>query len=278
MKQALEKKLKKIAFKIRKRIIEVACKSRSAHVGSALSCVDLLVALYFNQLQNLEKKNWKKRDKFILSKAHAAMGLYAVLAERRLITQRDFYGYFQDNGTLPAHLDRFDSQGRLREAIEVSAGALGHGFNMAIGMSYGYKLRGDKRRVYCLIGDGESQEGSVWEGALFGAKLKVDNLTVIMDFNNLQGYGRPTEICYFKPIAEKWKAFGWQPYQINGHDFGEILSALKKPHYGKPKIIIAKTVKGKGVAFMENEMKWHYYLVTEELKERALQKLCQLTL
>ncbi|KPK96592.1 MAG: transketolase [Omnitrophica WOR_2 bacterium SM23_72] len=272
----IEDRLRNWAKDIRKSIIEVACKSKSAHVGSALSCTDLLVALYFHKLKNLDKKNWKRRDIFILSKAHAAIALYAVLTKKGLINQGQLYRYFQDDGSLPAHLDRFDSQGHLRKGIEVSAGALGHGFNMAIGMSYGYKLRGDKRKVYCLIGDGESQEGSVWEGALFGAKLKVDNLTVLLDFNNLQGYGRPTEICHFMPIAQKWKAFGWEPYQVDGHDFREIIDALQKPHRGKPKIIIAKTIKGKGVPFMENEMKWHYYMVTDELKEQAMQKLCAL--
>ena len=200
------------------------------------------------------------------------------MTKKGLISQAQFDRYFQDNGSLPAHLDRFDAQGKPRKGIEVSAGALGHGFNMAIGMAYGYKLRGDRRKVYCLIGDGESEEGSVWEGAMFGAKLKVDNLTVLLDFNNLQGYGRPTQICHFNPIADKWKAFGWQPYQVDGHNFREIAGVLQEPHHGRPKIIIARTIKGKGVAFMENEMKWHYYLVTDELKEKALQKLCQLSL
>ena len=264
----LDKKLKEIANEARKLIIDVACCSKSAHVGSSLSCVDLLVALYFHELK-INKAKWDKRDIFILSKAHGAMAFYSVLALKGLISSKILKNYFKNNGSLPAHLDRFTAKG-----IEASTGSLGHGFNIALGMAYAYKLKGDKRKVYALIGDGESQEGSIWEGALFAPKLGVDNLTVIMDYNNLQGYGRPTEICYFEPVIKKWEAFGWQPYRINGHNFNEIIAVFKKPHNGKPKIIIADTCKGKGVAFMENQMKWHYFIVTEELKEKALQGIC----
>lgn len=265
----LEKKLSQIATEVRNLIIEVACKSKSPHVGSSLSCVDLLVSLYFHELR-MDRKNWRNRDIFILSKAHAALSLYAVLATRGIITKKTLEGYYQNNGTLPAHLDRFSAKG-----IEISAGALGHGFNMALGMAYGYKLKKDKRKVYVLIGDGESQEGSIWEGALFASKLGVDNLTAILDYNNLQGYGRPTEICHFEPVIGKWKAFGWETCKINGHKFNEIISAFKNSNNnGKPKIIIAETIKGKGVHFMENEMKWHYFVVTDELREKAVQELC----
>ena len=262
-----ERKLSQVAKEVRKFIIEVACKSKTPHVGSSLSCVDLLVSLYFHEL-NIDQKKWDNRDIFILSKAHAAVALYAVLAIKGIISKETFNKYFQNDGSLPAHLDRFSAKG-----IEVSAGSLGHGFNMALGMAYGYKLKKDKRKVFVLIGDGESQEGSVWEGALFAAKLRIDNLTAIMDYNNLQGYGRPNEICYFEPVIDKWKAFGWETYRVDGHNFKEIIAAFKKPHNVKPKIIIADTRKGKGVSFMEDEMKWHYYIVTEELREKALQEL-----
>ncbi len=259
---------KNIAKQARRLIIDVACRSKSAHVGSSLSSVDLLVALYFHALK-IDRKNWQKRDIFILSKAHAAMALYAVLSLKKFITRNTLERYFQNDGTLPAHLDRFSEK-----CIEASCGSLGHGFNMAIGMAYGYKLRKDKRKFFTLIGDGESQEGSIWEGALFASKLGVDNLTAILDYNNLQGYGRPTELCHFEPIVEKWKAFGWQPHKVDGHNFTQIFKALKQPNKGKPKIIIARTVKGKGVPFMENENKWHYFIVTDELKKEALKNLC----
>lgn len=265
----LEKKLKKIANEVRQLIIEAACRSRSAHVGSALSCVDLLVALYFQEMK-INKKNWEQRDIFILSKAHGAMALYAVLTVKGIISKKTFQGYFQNDGSLPAHLDRFIARG-----IEVSAGSLGHGFNMALGMAYGLKLKKDKRRVFVLIGDGESEEGSIWEGALFAPKLGLNNLTAIMDYNNLQGYGRPNEICHFEPIVDKWRAFGWKVERVNGHNFTAINAALKKPQRDKPKIIIADTRKGKGVSFMENEMKWHYFIVTDEIREKAIQDLCR---
>lgn len=264
----LNKKLEKIAIEARKLIIDVACCSRSAHVGSSLSCIDILVALYFHQL-HIDKKKWDKRDIFVLSKAHGAMAFYATLHLKGLIGRKALSEYLQNNGTLPAHLDKFTNR-----AIEVSAGSLGHGFNIALGLAYGCKLKGDKRKIYALIGDGESQEGSIWEGALFASKLGIDNFTVIMDHNDLQGYGRPSQICYFEPIADKWKAFGWQVYRVDGHSFKALISAFNKPHNGKPKIIIADTCKGKGVPFMENQMKWHYFIVTEELKEKALKSLC----
>lgn len=264
-----EKDLSLIAIEARKLIIEAACRSRSAHVGSSLSCVDLLVSLYFHEM-NINKENWDKRDIFILSKAHAAMALYAVLTIKGIITTKTFEGYLLNDGTLPAHLDRFTSKG-----IEASTGSLGHGFNMALGMAYAYKMRQDPKRVFVLIGDGESQEGSIWEGALFASRLGIDNITVFLDHNNLQGYGRPTEICQFEPVIDKWKAFGWDVYRVNGHHFNEIISATQEPNKGKPKVIVADTIKGKGVPFMEDEMKWHYFIVTNELKERALQDLCK---
>lgn len=264
----MNRKLSKIAQEARKLVIEAACRSKSAHVGSSLSCIDLLVSLYFHEM-NLSDTNWDDRDMFVLSKAHAAMALYAVLTLKGLIDKKKFEGYLLNNGTLPAHLDRFTSKG-----IEVSAGSLGHGFNVALGMAYGYKVKKNNRRVFVLIGDGESQEGSIWEGALFASKL--DNITVIIDHNNLQGYGRPTEICHFEPVLDKWRAFGWEPYRVDGHNFTEIIDAFQKSNNGKPKVIIADTTKGKGVSFMEDEMKWHYFVVTEELREKAIEELCKL--
>lgn len=263
----MEKDLIQIAEEVRKLIIEVAHRSKSAHVGSSLSCVDLLVALYFNEL-HIDEKKWSGRDIFILSKAHAAMALYAVLTRKGLMDKETFIKYLQNDGTLPAHLDRFTAKG-----IEASAGSLGHGFNIALGMAYGYKIKQNTRKVYTLIGDGESEEGSIWEGALFAPKLEIDNFTAILDYNNLQGYGRPNEICSYEPIIDKWKSFGWETCRINGHNFIEIDNALKKPNNGKPKIIIAETVKGKGVSFMENELKWHYFIVTDEFREKAMQDL-----
>ena len=243
----------------------MAHNSKSAHVGSSLSCTDILTVLYFD-IMKLEP--WEDRDIFILSKAHGAMALYATLAERTIINKDVLRGYLQNNGTLPAHLDKFTIKG-----IEVSAGSLGHGFNMGLGIAYGFKKRNLKRKVYALIGDGESQEGSIWEGALFGSKLGLDNFTVILDYNNLQGYGRAKEICSYEPVRDKWEAFGWNTAVVNGHDIPALREAFKEKTKNKPNIIIADTIKGKGVSFMENKLEWHYYIVTGEHKDKALGEL-----
>lgn len=261
-------KLEAFAQRARKLIIEIACRSKSPHVGSALSCVELLVAMYFHCLR-INKENYKKRDIFVLSKAHAALALYSILTLKGFMSRRVLESFSQNNGSLPGHLDR-----KINRYVEVSAGSLGHGFNMALGMAHGYKIRGDKRRVYALIGDGESEEGSIWEGALFASKLRLDNFTAIIDYNNLQGYGRPRELCHFEPVEDKWRAFGWKTLRINGHDFKQIVDALQKPHNGSPMVIIADTTKGKGVDFMEDELKWHYFIVTDEIREMAIQNLC----
>jgi transketolase len=254
-----------ISKEIRKTIIKLANKSKSPHVGSSLSCVDILTVLYFDVL-NFQP--WEMRDIFILSKAHAAMALYSTLATRGIIDKKLLDGYYQNEGTLPAHLDRFTAKG-----VEVSAGSLGHGFNIGLGMAFGFKKKKQNRKVYTVIGDGESQEGSIWEGALFGSKLGLDNFTAIMDYNNLQGYGRARELCSFEPIKSKWQAFGWHAIEINGHDLDDLKGAFCEVTDGKPKIIIAHTTKGKGVSFMQDQLIWHYYIVTDEHKEKALQEL-----
>lgn len=253
------------ALRIRRTIIEMANRSKSPHVGSCLSCSDILAVLY-DDILRLEP--WSSRDICILSKGHAAMSLYSALYAKGILTEHDIEGYYQDNGTLPAHLDRCPEKG-----IEVSAGSLGHGFNMGLGMAYGFKKQNSDRRVFAVIGDGESQEGSIWEGALFAGGLGLDNFTVIMDHNNLQGYGRPTEICAFEPMREKWSAFGWHAIEVDGHDHEALHAALIEDSRGTPKILIAKTTKGKGVSFMEDQLIWHYYMVTDEHKRQALEEL-----
>lgn len=254
-----------ISRQIRREIIEMAHRSKGPHVGSALSCVEILTTLYFDRLR---LDAWEERDIFIMSKAHAAMALYATLAARGIIARELLAGYCRDDGELPAHLDRFSVRG-----VEASSGSLGHGFSIGLGMAYGLKKRETGRQVYVLIGDGESQEGSVWEGALFAPRLGLDNFTAIMDYNNLQGYGRPRGLCSFEPVRAKWEAFGWHVIEADGHDSGALSSALHEDTPGKPRIIIARTTKGKGVSFMEDELNWHYYIVTDEHWEKALREL-----
>lgn len=253
------------ACQIRRTIIEMANRSKSPHVGSCLSCSDILAVLY-DRVLRLEQ--WDNRDIFILSKGHAAMSLYSVLHAKGILTEQDIEGYYQDAGTLPAHLDRCTDKG-----IEVSAGSLGHGFNMGLGMAFGFKKKNSDRKVFAVIGDGESQEGSVWEGALFASKLGLDNFTAIMDHNNLQGYGRPTEICSFEPMKAKWEAFGWYVLEVDGHDHLALHNAFTAASPGRPKLVIARTTKGKGVSFMEDQLIWHYYIVTDEHKRQALDEL-----
>lgn len=257
--------LAQIAKEIRKTIIHLAHRSRGPHVGAALSCADILAVLYFRILRLAP---WEQRDIFILSKAHAAMALYSTLHGKGIISDEQIAGYYKNNGTLPAHLDRFTSN-----YIEVSAGSLGHGFNIGLGMALGFKKKNEARKVYTLIGDGESQEGSIWEGALFAPKLGLDNFTAIIDFNNLQGYGRACDLCSFQPIKLKWEAFGWHAIEIDGHDYEALQSACMEDTNGKPKIIIANTIKGKGVSFMEDQLIWHYYIVNDEHKASALEEL-----
>lgn len=258
-------RLKGAAAAIRRDIIEMAYLSGGPHVGSALSCADILSVLYFGVLR---LNPWEKRDIFILSKAHAAMAIYAALSARGIMPAARLKTYCLEDGSLPAHLDLMTGDG-----VECSGGALGHGFNIGLGMACGFKNRVSDRHVYVLIGDGESQEGSIWEGALFAPRLGLDNFTAIMDCNNLQGYGRPNDLCCFEPVAAKWEAFGWHVCEVDGHDCSAIMQALKENSLGKPKIIVARTIKGKGVSFMENQLIWHYYVVTEEHRANALKEL-----
>lgn len=253
-----------IATNIRKNILHIANLAGSPHIGSALSCADILTALYFDIL-NLE--NHDNRDLFILSKAHSAMALYATLYEKGLLTKEEMEGYYQNGGSLPAHTDRFTNP-----YIEISAGSLGHGLPMAVGMAHALKLDKSNRKVFVLMGDGESQEGSVWEAAMLAPKLELNNLTVLIDRNNLQGYGRADELLSYEPIDKKFEAFNWEVLRINGHNANAIKDAVHMKT-NKPKMIICDTIKGKGVSFMEDQLIWHYYIVTDEIKQKAIVEL-----
>ncbi len=256
--------LKQLATNIRKNILHIANLAGSPHIGSALSCVDILTTLYFDTL-NLE--DYENRDLFILSKAHSAMTLYATLHEKGLLTKEEMEGYYQNGGTLPAHTDRLTNP-----YIEISAGSLGHGLPIATGIAHALKLKNSEAQVYVLMGDGESQEGSVWEAAMLAPHLELNNLTVFIDRNNLQGYGRASEILSYEPIDKKFEAFNWEVLRIDGHDHVAIKEAIDLKT-NKPKMIICDTIKGKGVDFMEDKLIWHYYVVTDEIKQKALKAL-----
>lgn len=263
-------RLSALARDMRLLILETANKSRCGHVGSCLSIVDILTYLYQYDL-NIQPGNTGSadRDYFILSKGHAALALYTTLYQKGILSRNMLDGFIADNGTLPAHLDRFSAPG-----IEVSSGSLGHGLSIGLGLAHGHKLKGKKNRFVVLMGDGEMQEGSVWEAAMLAPRLGVSNLTAIVDHNNLQGYGRPTELMHFEPIEDKWRAFGWNVLSANGHDFDEIHGALNTSFDNdRPRVLILRTVKGKGVSFMEDEMKWHYFIVTDDILEQAVREV-----
>lgn len=254
-----------VAKEIRKTIIEMAHDSKGPHVGSALSCADILSTLYF-RVMHIPVPFRGERDYFLLSKAHSAMALYATLFHKGVMSQEQIAGYYQNGGTLPAHTDR-----ELNDYIEISAGSLGHGLPIAVGLAHSVKLRKEQNRVFVLMGDGEMQEGSIWEAAMLAPKIGLDNLTVLIDRNNLQGYGRATELLSFYPIEEKWQSFGWDAVTVDGHDEEMIAQACSKGD--RPKVVICDTTKGKGVSFMEDELKWHYFLVQDDHKTQAMEEL-----
>jgi len=260
--------LEQISKNIRKSIVTMNAKSFASHSGTALSAVDILSVLYF-KIMNVDVNNPKllNRDKFILSKGHGSSALYGTLAEKGFFDKKLLEGFYLDNGLLPGHLDKEAVPG-----VEVSSGSLGHGLSLGIGMSIANKVDKLDGHVYVMCGDGELDEGSVWEAIMLAPHKNLDNLTLIIDYNKLQGYGNTNEVINLEPLHEKFKAFNWNVIEINGHDFQEIEQALIAIA-DKPKVIIAHTIKGKGVSFMENEFVWHYKSPNEEQLKQALEEL-----
>lgn len=271
MDKAKEIELKKIATEIRKDIIIQTASAGSGHPGGSLSGVEILTYLYFVEM-NIDPKNPKdpNRDRFVLSKGHASPLLYAVLAEKGFINKDDLKGFRQIFSNLQGHPDMKKTPG-----VEISTGSLGQGLSVANGMALAAKLDNRNYRVYVLLGDGEIQEGQVWEAAMTAAHYKLDNLTAFLDHNGLQIDGKITEVMSPEPVYEKFKAFGWHVIKIDGHDFNQIEAAVNeaKTIKGKPTIIIAETIKGKGVSFMENQAGWHGTAPNKEQAEMALQEL-----
>ena len=229
---------------------------------------DILYTLYFRHL-NIDPKQPQKadRDKFILSKGHASAALYATLAERGFFPNEYLNKFHIDCGILPGHLDKDAVAG-----VEASAGSLGHGLSIGIGLALSNRREGNPGRVYVLLGDGECNEGSVWEAAMLASTLRLTNLTAIIDRNRLQGFGRTDEVINQTNMAERWKSFGWEAHEVNGHDLAELEQAFSLPHTG-PKVIIAHTIKGKGVSFMEDRLEWHYKSPNAEHYMQALKEL-----
>ena len=256
-------KLKDIASKLRARIIETSSLTKTPHLGSCLSCIDMLVALYFDELDiNPEMPNDIMRDRFILSKGHGAPALFQTLAERGYYPVSDLDSYGEDGGVFAEH----PPTPKYLSGIEAATGSLGHGLPMGLGMALAAKAQGHNYRVFVMLSDGECNEGSTWEAAMFAGAQKLDNVVVLIDFNKWQATGRSEDIMALNPMPEKWQAFGWGTYEIDGNDMQEILSTLEglPDGRGKPVVIVAHTVKGKGVSFMEDDNNWHYRIPTEE--------------
>ncbi len=260
--------LKEMSRVIRKDILKMVMKAGEGHIASAFSCVDLLSVLYFHIINvDPEEPAWEERDRFILSKGHGCSALYSVLARRGFFSPDDLNTIGERDSIFGGHPDKYKVPG-----VEVSTGSLGHGLSVGIGMSLAAKRDKKHYNVYVLLGDGECQEGSIWEAAMFAPAHRLDNMIAIVDFNGLQAIGETDDIITLKPFAEKWESFGWAVKEINGHDYNEIMDAMSQFPFseGKPSVIIANTVKGKGVSFMENQIMWHARATTDEEYKQAL--------
>lgn len=236
------KSLEKIALDVRKDILTMSMNAQSAHSGGALSCVEILLALYFEVARTFPKNaQSEKRDRIIFSKAHDAKALYSVLAQKGFFSKNVLETYEQNGSILAGHSTKDKVPG-----VESSTGSLGHGLSIACGLALGLRLKKNKARVFAILSDGECDEGSTWEAALFASHHRLSNLTVIIDYNKLQGFGFTKDVLELEPFEDKWKAFGFQTSQINGHNFKQLVSKLRTASLHKPNLIIAHTIKGQG--------------------------------
>lgn len=267
--------LEEIAGRVRAHILIATHRAQGGHVGGPLSCTDMLVALYFQVLRiDPAFPGRPERDRFILSKGHSCLALYAVLAERGFFPIEELLTFDAIDSRLQGHPDMTRTPG-----IDMSSGSLGQGLSPGIGMALGARIRGEDFHTFVMLGDGESQEGQVWEAAFIGARYGLDNLTAILDWNGLQQYGWHGKDGHILPPIEeparKWESFGWHAVETDGHDMAEFVAAVEKAGdmKGKPTIIIAHTRKGKGVSFMEGRYEWHARAPNDRELEEALREL-----
>lgn len=264
-------KLKQTAKEIRKSIVEEVYSAQSGHPGGALSCADILTVLYFNQMNiSPERRNDPDRDRLVLSKGHASAALYATLAQRGYFSKDDLKNFRKIGSFLQGHPDMKKVPG-----VDMSTGSLGQGLSVANGMAISSKM--DKRgfRVYCILGDGELEEGQIWEAAMSAVHYKLDNLCVIVDNNKLQIDGKVSEVMSVAPIKEKFESFGFETFEVNGNNIDELITVIQKTKTvkGKPSVIIADTIKGKGISFMENQVGWHGKAPKQEEYEIAINEI-----
>ena len=264
-------KLNDIARKVRKNIIEQVYTANSGHPGSALSCVEILTVLYFNQM-NIDPEDPRKenRDKIVLSKGHASPALYSVLAQRGYFDIEELKEFRKLGSRLQGHPDVKKLPG-----VDMSAGSLGQGLSSACGIAIANKLKKSEDRVYCILGDGETEEGQIWEAAMTAAHYKLDNLCVVIDNNNLQIDGKIEDVINPYPIDKKFESFGFEVLKCNGHDVNDLINTFEqaKKIKNRPVVVIAKTVKGKGISYMEDKAEWHGKAPNEEQYKLAINEL-----
>ena len=263
--------LQQLAQSVRIKTTEMISRARSSHIGGNFSMAEIITVLY-DEILNVSPDHLDdpNRDRFILSKGHAAAAYYSILALKGFFPMDWLDTFYLNGGHLAGHATR------SVPGVEVSSGSLGHGLPMAVGMAKAAKIDHRPYRVFALLSDGECQEGSVWEAAMLAAHHRLDNLTVIVDYNKIQALGQTSEICDLEPFANKWNAFGWAVRQVDGHSVDELYGALSAlPFTGeKPSCVIAHTVKGKGVSFMEDKLLWHYRTPVGEEFDAAMSELC----
>lgn len=248
-------RLTAIAARIRADIVQMTCYAGSGHPGGCLSAVEILTVLFHKVMRiDPQNPNWEERDRFVLSKGHAAAALYATLIEKGFFPREEMEHFRSIGGRLQGHPNMLKVPG-----IDMSTGSLGHGLSAAVGMALGAKLQKKNFRVYALIGCGESQEGQIWEAAMAAAQFKLDNLTAFLDNNGIQLDGVTKDIMDIEPVVDKWKAFRWEVFTCYGHDLEELASSIEEAQKikNRPSMVVAKTIKGKGVSFMENTSAWH---------------------
>ena len=259
-----------LARRIRIHALRMTNRGGGAHIGAIFSCADILAVLYGGILRvDPEAPRHPDRDRFVLSKGHAGGGLYAVLAERGFFPVDKLLTHYQNGSELSGHVSH------ALHGVEVSTGALGHGLSIAAGMAFAGKLKQAGHRAFCLLSDGECDEGSTWEAVLFAAQHRLSNLVALVDYNRNQGIAPISEVLELEPFADKWTSFGWAVREVDGHDHAALRSVLQAVPFieGKPSCLIARTTKGKGVSFMENSVLWHYRIPRGEEFDAALAEL-----
>ena len=263
---------RELAKRIRIHALQMTSRGGSSHVGAAFSVADILAVLYGGGILRIDPKNpkWPGRDRFILSKGHAGAAVYAVLAETGFFPVEKLKTHYQDGSDLSGHVSHKGIPG-----VELSTGSLGHGLGVGVGMAKALKLAGAKHRVFVILSDGECDEGSNWEAILFAAHQRLDNLVAIIDYNKIQSLAPVAETLELEPFADKWESFNWAVAEVNGHDHKALRDSFSRlpMRVGKPTVVIAHTIKGKGVSFMENTVLWHYRTARGEEFERALREL-----